>query len=128
MRRITSICIIVSFLVGCATHPNQIKATHVSPIQYQGYTCDQILEELIRINQEVLKATGVQESQANRDIIAVTIGMLLFWPALFLLFIRDDKKEELARLKGEHDALEKLSAQKECNTSIEYEYSPEPVL
>lgn len=38
------------------------------------------------------------------------VGLVLFWPALFFL-AGDDQKEELARLKGEYEALEKASIQ-----------------
>jgi len=46
------------------------------------------------------------------------VGLVLFWPALFFL-IGDDKKEELARLKGEYEALEKIAIQKDCNIADE---------
>ncbi len=42
------------------------------------------------------------------------VGLVIFLPALFFL-IGDDKKEEIARLKGEFDALEQAAIQKNCS-------------
>ena len=118
--RIVSICIIMFFLFGCATHPDKINATYVSPLQYQGYSCKQIQQELIRVNGKISEITGQQDKKANKDAIAFGIGMILFWPALFFM-IGGDKKEELAKLKGEYEALENIAIQKKCDISAELE-------
>jgi len=118
LKKIASICIILSFLVGCATRPDKISATYVSPFQYKGYSCKQIQQELIRVNRKILEITGQQDKEADKDAAAFGIGMILFWPALFFM-IGEDKKEELARLKGEHEALESMAIQKKCDISNE---------
>jgi len=118
--RIVSVCVIMFFLFGCATHPDKINATYVSPLQYQGYSCKQIQQELIRVNGKISEITGQQDKKANKDAIAFGIGMILFWPALFFM-IGGDKKEELARLKGEYEVLESIAIQKECDISAELE-------
>jgi hypothetical protein len=43
-----------------------------------------------------------------------TVGVLIVWPALFL--VQGDKQNaaQLAQLKGEMDAIEKASIQKNC--------------
>jgi len=46
------------------------------------------------------------------------VGLVLFWPALFFL-AGSDKKDELARLKGEYDALEQAAIQKDCMIASE---------
>ncbi|WP_200241917.1 hypothetical protein [Lamprobacter modestohalophilus] len=46
------------------------------------------------------------------------VGLVLFWPALFFL-AGGDKKDELARLKGEYDALEQAAIQKDCMIASE---------
>ena len=108
-----------TYLVGCSTSPDKITASYVSPIQYQNYSCNQIKSELYRINRKVSEVTGQQRSEATKDAIAMGVGLVLFWPALFFL-IGDDKKEELARLKGEYDALESAAIQKECELKIQH--------
>lgn len=101
-------------LSGCATNPDKISAAYVSPMQYQSYDCDQIRGELLRISNRVDEVTGHQRRQANNDAIAMGVGLVLFWPALFFLAGGNDKKEELARLKGEYDALQQAGVQRRC--------------
>ncbi len=110
----------MSFFIGCATPSEKISATYVSPFQYQGYSCKQIRMELIRVNRKILEITGQQDREADKDAAVLGIGMILFWPALFFM-IGEDKKEELARLKGEYEALESMAMQKECDVSDELE-------
>ncbi|HUH23634.1 MAG TPA: hypothetical protein VLZ51_06195, partial [Brevundimonas sp.] len=70
---------------------------------------------LVRIGQRVDEVTGQQRKQANNDAIAMGVGLVLFWPALFFLAGGNDKKEELGRLKGEYDALQQAAVAKRCN-------------
>ncbi len=106
--------------IGCATAPDKISATYVSPLQYQSYSCDQVGQEILRVNRKVMEVSGQQQKEASKDAIAMGVGLVVFWPALFFL-MGDDKKDELARLKGEFDALEQSAIQKECSVAAELE-------
>lgn len=66
----------------------------------------------------------MQDDHAGKDSAALGVGLVLFWPALFFM-IGEDKKEELARLKGEYEALEQVAIQKECNIVKEIEAAEE---
>lgn len=113
-----SAIIIFSHLAGCASSPDTISAAYVSPLQYSSYSCNQTKAELMRVNRKVMEVTGAQEDEANKDAVAVGVGLVLFWPALFFL-MGDDRKDELARLKGEYEALETVAIQKECDIAEE---------
>ena len=101
-------------VAACATAPDKIQAAYVSPLQYQHYDCSQIRTELVRISTRVSEVTGQQQRQANNDALAMGVGLVIFWPALFFLAGGNDKKEELARLKGEYDALQIAANEKRC--------------
>lgn len=103
---------------GCATRSDNISGTYVSPIRYQNYNCDQINEEMDRLGHKVAEIAGAQDATATKDAVAMTVGVIVFWPALFFL-AGGDKKEELARLKGEYDALESAAIQNQCAQAIE---------
>ena len=47
------------------------------------------------------------------------VGLVLFWPALF--FIKGDKQSaaELARLKGELDAIQQASIMHNCGITVQ---------
>ena len=110
--------LMVASLGGCASSPGSISASYVSPLQYQSYDCDQIAQEMRRITRKVQEVTGVQSSKASGDAVAVTAS-LLFWPALFFLAAGEDKSPELARLKGEAEALEQAAVQKKCTALLD---------
>lgn len=82
-------------------------------MQYASFTCEQIQQEMIRVSNKVKEVSGVQQSKATSDAWATGIGLIIFWPALLFL-IGGDKREELARLKGEYEALEQAAIQKNC--------------
>lgn len=87
-------------------------------MQYGSYDCDQIRAEMVRVSSRVKEVAGAQQRQARNDAVAVGVGLVLFWPALFFL-MSDDQKEELARMKGEYDALESAAIQKKCPVADE---------
>lgn len=103
---------------GCATNPNKIQAAYVSPLEYSHLDCNQIRQEITRINGRISEVTGVQAKKSRNDKVAMGVGMVLFWPALFFI-PGGDREEELARLKGEYEALEKVAIEKDCSFASE---------
>ncbi len=114
MKNIVLSLVCLSLVSGCASKSQNIQATYVSPLQYQSFTCRQLEQEISRVSRKVSEISGAQDKQATGDAVAMGVGLVIFWPALFFL-IGDDKKEELARLKGEYDALEQSAIQKDCS-------------
>lgn len=100
-------------VAGCASSSGSIDAAYVSPLKYNSYTCSQLEQEYARLLQRSGMANKQQDGIASGDTVAMTVGLILFWPALFFIDT-DDKKEEVARLKGELDAVEQAAIQKDC--------------
>ncbi len=102
------------FLLGCASSSKEIRATYVSPMVYDGFSCDQLVAEVQRIQRRVSGAAGDVDDRASGDAVKMGVGLVLFWPTLF--FIKGDGPEaqELARLKGEYEALEQTYNRKNC--------------
>lgn len=113
-----------SFLAGCASNPDNISASYVSPIQYEGYSCQQLRAEASRLSARAAEVTGAQSSKASGDAVAMGVGLVLFWPSLF--FIKGDGTTagEVARLKGEMDAVEQASIAKKCGIKFQKEENP----
>lgn len=125
LRRTVCAVSMASFLLsGCAASSDSISAQYVSPVQYQAYNCNQVRAEISRVSHKVNEIAGVQDSQRTKDSVALGVGLVVFWPALFFM-IGSDKAEELGRLKGEYEALEKVAIEKECNISAEIEAARE---
>lgn len=106
-------------LAGCAQKSEEVTASYVSPLTYQNYSCSQIIEEANRITSKVSELSGVQNKKAKDDAVATGVALVLFWPAAF--FIKGDKQTaaELARHKGELEALKQVSIQKRCGITFQ---------
>jgi hypothetical protein len=106
-------------LSACASKSSDIAAAYVSPLQYESLSCRQLAEEAQRVSHRAAVAAGVQDDNATKDAVATTVGVIVFWPALF--FIGGDKQNgaELARLKGEMEAIEQASIRKNCGIQFQ---------
>ena len=106
---------LVGSTAGCASKSEDIAAAYVSPTSYQSLTCAQLGEEAQRVSARASQAVGVQNKKAADDATATAVSLILFWPAAFL--IKGDKASaaEVARLKGEMQALEQANTAKKCN-------------
>ncbi|SDQ24691.1 hypothetical protein [Pseudovibrio sp. Tun.PSC04-5.I4] len=106
-------CLLVS-AAGCASSPSSIKPSYVSANKYSSFTCSELNEELLAVGARVQEVSGDQKSAATADAVIMGVGLLVFWPSLFLLAATEDNKEELGRLKGEYDALKAAATEKRC--------------
>lgn len=105
---------IASGLAACATSTDQIAPSYVSPTLYLNLTCNQLREEAVRVSNRAAEATGLQDEQVSRDAVAMGVGLVLFWPALFFIRGGGATEAEVARLRGEMVAIEQASIQKDC--------------
>lgn len=127
MNKLTGIglgAVVALAVVGCAKNASDIGAAYISPMQYSSYNCSQLREEATRVSSRAIAVIGAQDSKATRDAVATTVGVIVFWPALF--FIRGDgaTAAEVARLKGTMEAIESASIRKKCG--IEFKRAPKP--
>ena len=113
------VLLLVTFLVGCATAPEKLGTTYVSPLQYKDYTCDQIGMEMQRVSRKVAELRGTLDKDASNDAAQMGIGLILFWPALFFLEGGDGvNAAQYSQLKGEFEALEQVAIQKDCGIKV----------
>ncbi len=116
--------ILALILVGCASKAAEVTPAYVSPMMYQSYNCQQLAAEAQRVSAAAAAASGTQDSQATKDAVATTAAVIIFWPAAF--FVQGDKQNaaQLAQLKGEMDAIQQTSIQKQCG--IQFQAAPPP--
>ena len=115
MQKLRSVILIVcaATLAGCTPHPENVDAKYVSPATYGTWTCDQLAEEHARIHSEVERVAHLQRENAHADT-AMAVGAVFLWPVLFGLAATNDRRDELASLKGNYDALEAEQRVKTC--------------
>lgn len=117
-------------IAGCATSPDKIAASYVSPLQYSHYDCQQVTAELSRVGAKVSELNGTLKKKASDDSAKTTVGIILFFPVLFFLDGNSPQATEYAQLKGEYQALEKAGIEKKCGIPpaplIQVKSEPEP--
>lgn len=121
MRRaaLTASLILLSMTAGCASSSKEIKAAYVSPMTYENFTCQQLIDENNRIQLRISEVAGTVDKRASGDKTKMGVGLVLFWPTLFFLKGDGPEAQELARLKGEHEALEQAYIKKQCSAPVE---------
>ena len=113
-------CILGGLLTaGCASSSGDISPAYVSPLQYQHLTCQQFGAGAERVSRRASEVSGVQDSKRTSDQWATAGAIILFWPAAFLVKGDGNTAAELARLKGEFEALEKAGIEKNCNLRVQ---------
>lgn len=119
MKRLHLAAIAPLLLAGCATSPDNIAATYVSPVPYQTMSCDQLRAEAQRVSAAAAAASGRQKQQAGSDAVAMGVSLVLFWPAIF--FVGGDKTNatQVAELKGEMQAIEDANSAKSCGIQFQ---------
>jgi hypothetical protein len=102
-------------LFGCASNPDKIGATYVSPLKYKDYDCDQLALEMDNVSHRTTTLYHQLKKERNADNWQTGVGIVLFWPALFFLEGGDGPEAaEYAQLKGEFTALQDVSVQQKC--------------
>lgn len=112
---------LAGLLAGCATSPRNIAPSYVSPVLYQGLSCQQLALEAQRVSYAAAAASGAQSDQVSKDATMVGVSLVLFWPAIF--FVGGDKGSaaEVARLKGEMQAIEQANIYNDCGLQFQRE-------
>ena len=113
-NKVFLIFLIGMFLNACSKSSKEIVGLYVSPLEYADYSCDQIKSEMIRVSTKVRTLTGELDENKENDQMITGAGIILFWPALFFIGGTKEQEAEYARLKGEHEALDKVAIQKNC--------------
>jgi hypothetical protein len=114
-----SIVALCAALGGCASSAADISPAYVSPVAYQGYTCQQLAMEAQAISTRAATLSGAQDKQRTNDGLATAAAVVIFWPAAF--FVGGDKQTaaELAQMKGQMVAVEQASNAKKCGIQFQ---------
>jgi hypothetical protein len=119
MMRSNSVVVLAVLLAGCASRSADVAPSYVSPPQYQGYDCYQLVAEAQRLSARAAMLAGVQDQKRTSDMVVTTVGVIIFWPVLFAVSGDDATTAELANLKGQMNAIEQASIQKNCGIQFQ---------
>jgi hypothetical protein len=100
--------------IGCASRAVEIKPIATDSAEFLGWTCARIHDEIDVVQYRAADVAWTVDERAGQSMIALGIGLAVFWPAL--LAMRPDGADavELARLKGRYEALQTAARQRHC--------------
>ena len=98
-----------SALSACAKSPESIQPAYVSEVGYHSWSCRQLGAEAGRLRTALATASVQQENARTND----TIGVILIGVPVSSLS-GDNIAPQIARLKGEQEAIRKASITKRC--------------
>lgn len=101
-------------ITSCASKPEDIMAIDYPDAAYASLSCADLSVERSRIADSVLQATGQQRSERKKDQAWGWTGAILFAPALLMMDGNDENAVRLAQLKGQYEALERVTAARRC--------------
>ena len=102
-------------LAACAPKAENVRANYGPAAMCQNMSCNQSAAEAINVSNRAHDAMGVERRHRHQDQAITAAGLVVFWPALFFTHGHNARSaSELAQLKGEIQALETTSAQKNC--------------
>lgn len=106
----------LSTIVGCSSAPkaNEVSAAYVPTGMYTNMTCEQLLSEAEAVRRSVpALEDAVNKHRSNQSGVEV-VTWVLFWPAAFLLDKGEGTSSQLAKAKGEIDAIGLAMKTKKC--------------
>jgi hypothetical protein len=106
--------VIAIALAGCATRSADVQPALANPADFAGWPCARIDDELDLVQQRAADVAYAVDERAGNNILALGVGVTLFWPAM--LAMRPDGLEaaDLARLKGRFEALNVAARVRGC--------------
>ena len=117
--KITTFFLCLTFIVtGCASSPNDMAASYVSPLIYQSFDCQQLVMESDRVSRRVQSMHAKLDEKESDDSMKMTVGLVLFWPTLFFLDGDADGAIEYKRLKGESEAIHQAAIARKCDLKL----------
>ena len=113
-----SAILLVSTMGGCAKKATEVHAAYVPKSKYIDKDCRLLEKDMENVSYRLVEITKTQDSAHNRDVAMTVVGTVLFWPAYFVI-LAGDKEEELAKLKGEYQAIDEALIYNRCYAKSE---------
>jgi hypothetical protein len=106
---ITAAAAVAICVGGCAPTPESISPAYISEVPYQSFTCEQLGEEQVRLNQALATASGQQSTARTNDVVGyIFIGLPVGSMS------GQSIAPQIAVYKGQLEAVHKASIRKSC--------------
>jgi hypothetical protein len=101
-------------LVACATRSDEIAPLAVDIASFDALNCDALYDEADRIRVRAARVAYAVDERFGTNIVALGMGVTVFWPALLAMRPAGPDAVELAQLKGRDEAVRTSMTAKGC--------------
>jgi hypothetical protein len=118
IKKFTILMITMGIFAGCSSAPksNEVGAAYVPSAQYSSMSCDQLLAEAESVRRSVPALEQAVDKHRSSQTGVEVVTWVLFWPAAFLLDKGEGTSSQLAKAKGELDAIGITMKSKKCGS------------
>jgi len=109
-----TLALAAAVLAGCATRAIEVQPTPTDPKEFAAWDCERIDAEVDGVQKRATDVAYAVDERAGSNIMALGIGVMVFWPALVAMRPPGPESEELARLRGRYEALQAAAQAKGC--------------
>jgi hypothetical protein len=99
---------------GCATRSVNVAPLATDSAEFLNWTCPRIQDEIDVVQVRAVNVAWDVDERVGGNMIALGIGVTVFWPALLAMRSDGPEASELARLKGRFEALQIAARQRRC--------------
>jgi hypothetical protein len=108
-------CVVpLALLAGCATRSADVLPLVTDPGAFSSWSCDALYDEADRVRQRAAQLAYAVDERSGNNIIALGLGVTVFWPALLAMRPSGPDADALALLRGQDDALRVAQRQRGC--------------
>jgi len=112
--RIPASSLLLALLAACATRSGDIVPLTTDPSTFANWSCDAMYDEVDRVRQRAAQVAYAVDEHAGNNIIALSLGVTVFWPALLAMRPNGPDAQSLAQLRGRDEALRQAQVQRAC--------------
>lgn len=99
---------------GCATRAVNVLPEPTSTAEFATWDCNRIDDERDQVQQRAADVAWAVDERVGNNILALGMGVTVFWPAMLAMRPNGLESADLARLKGRFEALNTAARDKAC--------------
>ena len=101
-------------LLGCATRSADIVPARANLTDFAGWDCNRLADEQDLVQRRAADLAYQVDERVGNNIIALGVGLAVFWPAILAMRPAGPEAQDLARLKGRFEALQTAARLRQC--------------
>jgi hypothetical protein len=113
-RQAVQAAVLLCAATGCATRSGDVPPHKADPAEFAGWSCERIDEESDRVQLRAADVAYAVDARVGNNMIALGLGVMVFWPALLAMRPDGMEAQELGALKGRYEALRSAAQRRAC--------------